>query len=72
MKNLIALLLLVPFVSHGIKPVIFSLDSTNTTYTVPANKVFLIGTICTREAMNIRIDLSVRGLPAAGRALARC
>ena len=72
MKKLIALLLLVPFVSHGIKPVIFSLDSANTTYTVPANKVLLIETFCARGAVDIRIDLSVRGLPAVGRALARC
>lgn len=42
MKKLIALALLVPMISAGIEPVIFTLDESNPTYTVPVGKALVL------------------------------
>ena len=42
MKKLITLALLVPMISAGIEPVIFTLDESNPTYTVPEGKALVL------------------------------
>ena len=42
MRKLFLLLLLIPIVSAGIEPVVFTLDETNPVYTVPAGKVLVL------------------------------
>jgi hypothetical protein len=63
MKKLIALLLLVPMVGFGIEPVIFTLDETKPTYTVPANKVLVIEAIAAGNGYGVMVvNLIIGGI----------
>jgi hypothetical protein len=61
MKKLIALLLLAPMIGFGIEPVIFTLDETNPTYTVPSDKVLLIERVFLYEWESIYVGVQTGG-----------